>query len=80
MEEEIQEYLEDNFEFLKFDIKYVKIKTYKITIDLYIKDNKILRTDFEYVWEQHSTTNANLSNIKYYVEKSIKIMFRKEVK
>lgn len=80
MEEEIQEYLEDNFEFLKFDVKYVKIKTYKITIDLYIKDNKILRTDFEYVWEQHSTTNTNLSNIKYYVEKSIKIMFRKEVK
>lgn len=81
MEEEIEEYLEENFEFIKFTVKYLKIKSYEIIIDLHIIDNnknKIIRTSFDYVWSSHSTTETNLSTIRYYVNKSIQKMFWKE--
>lgn len=82
MEEEIEEELKKEYEFLQFDIKYIKIKTYRIVIDLNIIDkkvNKIIRTSFDYIWSNHSTFDANISSIKYYVNKSITKMFRRSL-
>lgn len=84
MQEIIEEYLEDNFEFIKITVKYKTIKTYEIILELFIQNNKekytLLRTSFEYVWSSHSTNETNLSSIKHYVNQSIKKMFEKEVK
>lgn len=81
MEDDIKEYLENEFEFVKFDIKYKSIKLYTIIVELLINDNgqnKLIRTEFDYKWETHSTNNANLGQVKYYVNKSILKMFKKE--
>lgn len=81
MEDEIKEYLENEFEFVKFDIKYKSIKLYTIKVELLIYDHeqyKFIGTDFDYKWETQSTNNANLGQIKYYVNKSIIKMFKKE--
>lgn len=83
MQEIIEEYLEDNFEFIKITVKYKTIKTYEIILELLIKNktkNILLKTSFEYIWSSHSTNETNLSSIKHYVNKSIKKMFEKEVK
>lgn len=80
MVEEIEEELENEYEFLKFDVKYIKIKTYRIIIDLPIIDkgtNKIIRTTFDYIWSKHTTDEANMRSIKHYVKDSIIKMFRR---
>lgn len=83
MQEIIEEFLEENFEFIKITVKYKTIKTYEIILELLIKNktkNILLRTSFEYIWSSHSTNETNLSSIKHYVNKSIIKMFEKEVK
>lgn len=83
MEEIIEEFLENEFEFIKFTVKYAKLRTYNIRCELLINDkgkNKLIRTDFDYNWSAHSTTQANLGQIKYYVNKAVKKMFEREKK
>lgn len=80
MEEKIEEELTKEYEFLQFKVKYIKIKTYKIVIDLPIvdkKEYKIIRTSFDYIWSDCSTFDVNISSIKYYTNKSILKMFIK---
>lgn len=83
MEEIIEEFLENEFEFIKFTVKYAKLRTYNIKCELLINDkgtNKLIRTDFDYNWSAHSTTQANLGQIKFYVNKAVKKMFEREKK
>lgn len=80
MGEQIEEFLENEFEFIKFEINYKKVKTYNIKCELLINDkgqNKLIRTEFDYIWSSHSTESTNLSQIKYYVNKAIKTMFER---
>ena len=60
--------------------KYIKPRLHNIKCELLINDkgvNKLLRTDFDYNWSPHSTTEANLAQIKFYVNKAIKKMFER---
>lgn len=80
MQEQIEEFLENEFEFIKFEIKYIKPRLYNIKCELLINDkgiNKLLRTDFDYQFSTHSTIEANLGQIRFYVNKAIKKMFER---
>lgn len=80
MEDEIKEFLENEFEFIKFDIKYKAVKLYTIKCELLISNNRLIRTEFDYEWSNHSTNSANFGQILHYVNKSIIKMFKKEEK
>lgn len=80
MQEEIEEYLEENFEFIHFKINFMKVRTYEIVSELLIKDNdqyKTIKTSFIYIWRTSSTKESNLTSILQYVKKSILKMFKK---
>lgn len=81
MKEEIEEYLEENFEFLHFKVNYEKVRTYNFIIDLLIKDNeqlKTIRIKFDYIWNSQLSKERNLYHIKQNILKSILNMFIKE--
>lgn len=76
MQELIEEYLEENFEFIHFKINFMRVRTYKIICEIMLKD-KIIRTSFIYIWHISSTKESNLSSIRLLINKSIIKMFLK---
>lgn len=80
MGEEIEEYLEENFEFINFKVNFIKVRTYEIICELLIQDNnkyKTIRTSFIYIWHTSSTKESNLTSIRLLINKSILKMFIK---
>lgn len=76
MQEEIEEYLEENFEFIHFKINYMRVRTYEVICEIMLKD-KIIRTSFIYIWHTSSTKESNLTSIRLLINKSILKMFIK---
>lgn len=76
MGEEIEEYLEENFEFINFKVNYMRVRTYEIICEVMSKD-KIIRTSFIYIWNNSIINESNLKRIKKYVNKAILKMFIK---
>lgn len=63
MQELIEDYLEENFEFIHFKINFMRVRTYEIICEVMLKD-KIIRTSFIYIWHTSSTTESNLTSIR----------------
>lgn len=84
MVEEIEEKLKEYYEFLTIEVEYAKIKTYKIFISVILTDYRnsdvIKGVEFDYFWNPNWTTDANIEQIKYDIEKAIIKFFRKENK
>ena len=84
MVEEIEETLREYYEFLTIEVEYVKIRTYKIFISAKLadfRDSEVIKgVEFDYFWNPYWTTDANIEQIKYDIEKAIIKFFRKENK
>lgn len=84
MEEIIEENLQEHYEFLTIEVKYVKIKTYKIFISCNLSNYKeetiIKGVEFEFEWDNNFTTSANIEQIKYHINKSIIKFFERDKK
>lgn len=82
MEELIEETLLQEFEYIRFNVQYKQLHTYKIDIILSIIDDKrIIRArakTFDYNWRPELTDNFNLSCIIVQVENEIKSIFKKK--
>lgn len=59
MDLEIEEKLQEKFENLKIEVRYVKIKMYSIKIDT--------KTIF-YEWKDNFTFDSNIEQISYYIK------------
>ena len=81
MVEEIEEKLEEYYKLLTIKVEYVTFKKYRISISTRIlnkgKTTSIL-IDFNYEWQDHITLLGNIEQIKYYIEKYIIKIFRRE--
>lgn len=77
MQELIEDYLDENFEFIHFKINFMRVRTYEIICEIMLKD-KIIRTKFIYIWHTSSTKESNLTSIRLLINKSILKMFIKE--
>ena len=84
MVEEIEEKLQEYYEFLTIEVDYVKIKTYKIYISVKLtdfRDSEVIKgVEFEQTWEDNLTFSANIEQLRYHIEKAIIKFFRKENK
>lgn len=77
MIEEIEEYLEDNFENIKFTVKYLEKRTYLIIIELFLEKGKVIQIKQNYIWNSGITKESNLSRIRIEVNKNIIKLFMK---
>lgn len=77
MQELIEEYLEENFEFIHFKINFMRVRTYEIICEIILSDKKVVRTSFIYIWHTSSTKESNLTSIRLLINKSILKMFIK---
>lgn len=76
MQELIDEYLEENFEDIHFQIKFIRAGTYEIICEIMLKD-KIIKTEFRYTWNAGFTNESNLTSIRMLINKTILKLFKK---
>lgn len=76
MLEEIQEKLEEIYEYLEIEVKYSNKKyLIKLTVKNIIKRSVL----FEYTWNDKWTFSANIEQIKYTINKYFKLFLEREV-
>ena len=82
MTEIIKDELEKYYEFLNFEIEYIKIRTYNIYVSISLTDYKnndiVKAVQFEFGWDVRHTTESNLNQLKYKINKAIIKFFIKE--
>lgn len=83
MIEEIKDELQNYYEFLSIDVEYIKLRTYNIYVSVSLTDYKnadiIKSVQFEFEWNIRGTTESNLNQLKYKINKAIIKFFIKEV-
>ena len=82
MEETIIDELEKYYEFLNIEVEYITIRTYNIYVSISLTDYKntdIIKTvQFEFYWNKNGTTESNINQLKYKINKAIIKFFIKE--
>lgn len=70
MQEIIEEYLKEKYEFLTTKVEHIDIRKYKILVAIRVYDVPI---EFEiiYVWDTHYTNYTNLETIRERIEKEL---------
>ncbi len=74
MELEIEERLQEKYNHLEIEVKYVDLRKYQINVTIN-KDNKI---EIIYVWNAHYTTDVNINEICKIIDNFILKVYRKE--
>lgn len=83
MAEEIEDRLQEKYENLTIEVRYSKIKTYKIIILIHLfttKGIKGKKAEFIYKWNDSATFTTNVEQISYNIERQIINFFKKEAK
>ena len=82
MEETIRDELQNYYEFLNIEVEYTTIRTYNIYVSISLTDYKntdIIKTvQFEFYWNKNGTTESNINQLKYKINKAIIKFFIKE--